>query len=74
LRKLDDFLGGVRAKPDDLIAASFGIDVPVVLGGAGEVFLSKDERELINKGAAHLTDELTLDPDSEVVLIQNLLS
>jgi hypothetical protein len=68
LRKLDDFLGGVKPKPDDLIAANFGIDVPSVLGDVGEAFLSSDERENINKGAAHLTEKLTLDPDSEVDL------
>jgi hypothetical protein len=68
LRKLDDFLGGVKPKPDDLIAANFGIDVPSVLGDVGEKFLSSDERNNINKGAAHLTEQLTLDPDSEVDL------
>jgi hypothetical protein len=68
LRKPDDFLGGVKPKPDDLIAANFGIDVPSVLGDVGEKFLSSDEREEINKGAAHLTEQLTLDPDSEVEL------
>jgi len=62
LRKLDDFFGGVKPKPDDLIAANFGIDV------LGDTFLSAEERESINKGAAHLTEKLTLDPDSEVAL------
>jgi hypothetical protein len=68
LRKLDDFFGGVRPMPDDLIAANFGIDVSSVLGDVGEKFLSVDERDNINKGAAHLTEKLTLDPDSEVDL------
>jgi hypothetical protein len=52
LRKLDDFLGGVRPQPDDLIAANFGIDVPAVLGDVGDKFLTTDERENINKGVA----------------------
>ena len=56
LRKLDDFFGGVKPKADDLIAANFGIDVPGVLGDVGDKFLSTDEREDINKGAAHLTE------------------
>jgi len=68
LRKLDDFLGGVKPKPDDLIATDFGIDVPVVLGDVGEKFLTTDERNDINKGVAHLTKELSPDPDSEVDL------
>ena len=68
LRKLDDFFGGVKPKADDLIAANFGIDVPGVLGDVGDKFLSTDEREDINKGAAHLTEKLTLDPDSELEL------
>lgn len=68
LRKLDDFLGGVKPQPGDLIASEFGIDVPAVLGDAGNKFLSADERTKINKGAAHLTEQLTLDGDSEVDL------
>jgi hypothetical protein len=68
LRKLDDFLGGVKPKPDDLTAANLGIDVPGVLGGPNQKFLSVDEREDVNKGVAHLTDKLTLDPDSEIEL------
>ena len=44
LRKLDDFLGGVRPKASDLVAANFGIDVPSLLSGVGEKFLSPDER------------------------------
>ncbi len=68
LRKLDDFLGGVKPKPDDLIATNFGIDVPVVLGDIGEKFLTTEERDDINKGIAHLTKELSPDPDSEVDL------
>jgi hypothetical protein len=68
LRKLDDFLGGVKPQPDDLIAASFGIDVPSVLGDVGDKFLSSTERENSNKQVAHLTERLSLDPDSEVDL------
>jgi hypothetical protein len=68
LRKLDDFFGGVKPKPGDLTASDFGIDVTSVLGEAGNVFLVKDERETINKGVAHLTEDLSLDPDSEVDL------
>jgi hypothetical protein len=69
---LDDFLGGVRPKPDDLAATDFGIDVTVVLGDIGEKFLTTEERNDINKGAAHLTKELSPDPDSEVGLKQIL--
>src|SRR5262245_26743475 len=68
LRKLDDFLGGVKPKPGDLTAKELGIDVPSVLGDVGDKFLSTTERENINKGVAHLTEQLTLDPDSEVDL------
>src|SRR5712664_3073857 len=73
LRKLDDFFGGVRPKPGDLTASDFGINVPSVLGEVGNTFLSKeDEREKINKGVAHLTEDLSLDADSEVDLHQIL--
>jgi hypothetical protein len=65
LRKLDDFLRAVKSKPDDLIVSDLGIDTAVVLGGSGKIFLTQTERDDINKGAAHLTDRLTLDPDSE---------
>lgn len=68
LRKLDDFFGGVRPKPGDLTAADFGIDVPSVLGEVGKTFLSTDEREMINKGVAHLTEDLSLEDESEVEL------
>jgi hypothetical protein len=68
LRKLDDFLGGVKPKPDDLVAANFKIEVPSLLGDVGHSFLSAEERENVNKGVAHLTDKLTLDADSEVDL------
>jgi hypothetical protein len=61
LRKLDDFFGGVKPKPGDLTASDFGIDVPSVLGEVGNTFLAKDERERINKGVAHLTEELSLE-------------
>lgn len=39
-----------------------------VLDGAGDTILTKDERERVNKGVAHLTQQLTLDKDSEVDL------
>lgn len=68
LRKLDDFLGAAKSKPNDLIAADLGIDVPSVLGDVGDKFLSSTERENINKQVAHLTESLSLDPDSEVDL------
>jgi hypothetical protein len=68
LRKLDDFLRGTKPKADDLIASDFGIDVPSVLGDIGETFLTTTEREKINKQAAHLTERLTLDADTEVNL------
>lgn len=68
LRKLDDFLGGVKPKPEDLVAANFGIDVPSVLGEVGDKLLSSTERGNVNKQVAHLTERLSLDPDSEVDL------
>lgn len=68
LRKLDDFFGAIKPKPDDLAAASFGIDVPSTLGDVGSKFLAPTERENINKGVAHLTEQLNLDRDSEVDL------
>jgi hypothetical protein len=68
LRKIDDFLRGTKPKPDDLIAADFGIDAKSVLGDVGEALLTTDEREKLNKGAAHLTESLTLDHDNQVEL------
>jgi hypothetical protein len=68
LRKLDDFFGGVKPKPGDLTASDLSIDVPGVLGEVGDTFLTKDERVKINKGVAHLTEELSLDADDEVDL------
>jgi hypothetical protein len=68
LRKLDDFLGNVRPKPDDLIAQNFGIDLPSVLGSAGDKFLSQTERDNANKQVAHLTERLSPEKDSEVDL------
>jgi hypothetical protein len=68
LRKLDDFLRATKANKDDLIASDLGIDARTVLGDAGETLLTKDEREKVNKGVAHLTEQLTLDPESEVDL------
>lgn len=68
LRKVDNFLGGVKSKPDDLTAVTFAIDVPAVLGDTGNKLLTAEERDKINKGVAHLTDNLTLDENSEVDL------
>jgi hypothetical protein len=68
LRKLDDFFGGVKPKPDDLTAAGLGIDAAAILGGPDKKFLSTDERDDINKGSAHLTERLSLDAESEVDL------
>lgn len=68
LRKLDDFLGGVKPQTDDLTAKSLGVDLPKVIGSADAQFLSKDERSNVSKGAAHLTGRLTLEDDSEVDL------
>src|SRR5258705_2105227 len=68
LRKLDDFLRGTKAKPDDLIAPDFGVDLPGVLSDAGETLLAAPERDKINKEAAHLTERLALDHDSQVDL------
>jgi hypothetical protein len=68
LRKVDEFLRSAKSKPDDLIAGDLGIDVAAVLRDVGNSFLTSTERVNINKGAAHLTEKLTLDPDSEVDL------
>lgn len=68
LRKLDEFLSEKKAKSDDLIADDLGIDLPTVLENAEAKFLTTDERNDINKGVAHLTERLTLDPNSEVDL------
>lgn len=68
LRKLDDFLRGTKARADDLIASDFGSDVATVLGDVGANLLSTAKREKINKEAAHLTERLALDHDSEVDL------
>jgi hypothetical protein len=68
LRKLDDFLRATKAKKTDLIASDLGVDANAVLGDAGETLLTKDERELINTGVAHLTEQLSLDHDGEVDL------
>ena len=69
LRKLDAFLGG-GAKPqsDDLTAAKLRVDARSILSDTGATLLSETERTNINKGAAHLTNKLTLDRDSEVDL------
>jgi hypothetical protein len=71
LRKLDDFPRATKAKADDLISSDFGIDVATVLGDVGANLLSTAEREKINKEAAHLTERLALDHDSEVDLKAN---
>jgi len=68
LRKLDDFFGGGKPKPDDLVASTLGIDGPSVLGAGRKSFLTTDERKDINKAVAHLTERLSLDADSEVDL------
>lgn len=68
LRKLDDFFGGVKLRADDLAVGDFEIDGAKLLSEVGEKFLSTAERENTNKGVVHLTDRLSLDPDSEVDL------
>jgi hypothetical protein len=68
LRKLDEFLRLKKAKEDDLIAKDLNIDAETVLIEVAGKFLTAQEREDINKGAAHLTERLTLDPDTEVDL------
>jgi len=68
LRKMDEFFRGAKQKKDDVIATDLGIDPLGVLGEVGGNFLTTDERLAINKGAAHLTEQLFLDPDSEVEL------
>jgi hypothetical protein len=68
LRKLDDFLRGEKSKGNDLVAADLGVDPHDVLGEVGDRLLVEAERTDINKGVAHLTERLSLDPDSEVDL------
>lgn len=68
LRKLDEFFRAEKSQRDDLIASDLGIDRDIVLGDTGKTFLTPIERVNINKGAAHLTEKLTLDPDTEVDL------
>lgn len=68
LRKLDELLTAKKRNKDDLIVVDLGIERAVVLGDIGDNLLSTDERETINKSVAHLTEKLTLDPDSEVEL------
>lgn len=68
VRKLDDFLRSVRSRKDDLIAADLAIDPDAVLAAADGYFITDEDRTKINKGAAHLTQQLTLDADSEVDL------
>jgi hypothetical protein len=69
-QKLDDILTGVKAKPDDLVATDVGIDVPAVLGGVGEKFLSTHERNQIDNDITHLAKQSFPDPSSEVDLIK----
>lgn len=57
-----------KSRDDDLIAKDLGIDAATVLGDVGATFLTTEERDSITKGAAHLTDKLTLEPESEVDL------
>lgn len=68
VRKMDEFFRGAKRDKDDVIATDFGIDPLSVLGEVGSNFLTTAERISINKGAAHLTDRLFLDPDSELEL------
>lgn len=70
VRKLDDFLGAVSPKTDDITSDRMGIDTAAILGAGKTTFLIKTDRENINKGVAHLTENLTADPDSEVDLIR----
>lgn len=70
LRKLDDFLGGVRPKPDDLTSDRMGIAKVAVLGIGKNTLLLDTDRNNINKGVAHLTEHLTAEPDSEVDLLR----
>lgn len=68
LRKLDEFLCNDRPKPDDLTAQDLGLDTSEIFTATPAPLLSREERVDINKGVAHLTEQLTLDPDSEVDL------
>lgn len=68
LRKLDEFLSAKKREKTDLIASDLGIDLKSVLGDVGETFLTAAERDMVNKQAAHLTEKLSTDPESEVAL------
>ncbi|GMG82567.1 hypothetical protein LNKW23_17800 [Paralimibaculum aggregatum] len=70
LRRVDEFLRGKRSNADDLIASDIGIDPANVICPKMGSFLTKAERTNINKGAAHLTQWLMLDADSEVDLAE----
>jgi hypothetical protein len=70
LRKLDDFLGGVSPKPDDLTSDKLNLNKITILGNSKVTFLDAADRTNINKGVAHLTEMLTLDADSEVDLVR----
>ncbi len=65
---MDEFFRGAKRDKDDVIATDLGIEPLRILGEAGSNFLTTAERTSINKGAAHLTDRLFLDPDSELEL------
>lgn len=68
LRKMDEFFRGAKREKDDVIATDLGVDPQGVLGEVGSNLLTAAERPGINKGAAHLTERLFLDADSEVEL------
>ncbi|GMO47913.1 hypothetical protein BwSF12_55150 [Bradyrhizobium ottawaense] len=68
VRKMDEFFRGAKRDKDDVIATDLGIDPQSVLGNVGSNFLTTAERTSINKGAAHLTDQLFLEPESELEL------
>lgn len=68
LRKMDEFFRGAKRDNDDVIATDLGIKPLPVLGEIGSNFLTTDERTIINKRAAHFTDRLFLDHDSEFEL------
>ncbi len=73
LRRLNEFLRTAKKYPDDLIASDLGIDATMVLGEAGKRLLSEDELTNIHKGAAHLTERLTLSFDSEHVELEGII-
>lgn len=70
LRKLDDFLGAVTPKPDDLTSDKLNLNKGTILGNSRTAFLDPVDRKNISKGVAHMTELLTLDADSEVDLLR----